>query len=86
MSEELKAKENIEELKAKGKTQKLIKGMKAKLDKYPKVAIKIPIDKQNPKDVTVEVSINGYTYQMKRGVEITVPKPVKKLLERGGYM
>ena len=74
------------EAEAKTKTQRLIKGMKEKLDKYPKVRIKIPIDKQNEKDLTVAVQINGYVYQMKRGEYIEVPSPVVKLLERGNYI
>ncbi len=78
--------ETAREVKAKGKTQTMVKGMAAKLAKCEKVAIKIPIDKQNPKDTTVEVQINGYVYQIKRGVEVKVPLPVKKLLERGDYI
>jgi hypothetical protein len=65
---------------------KLIRGMKAKLDALPKVKIKIPISEQNPKDLDVTVQINGYTYQMKRGVEISVPEPVKELLANAKYI
>lgn len=78
--------EALNEAKAKGKTQTMIKGMAAKLAKCKKVTIKVPIDKQNPKDTTVEVQINGYVFQIKRGVEVEVPLPVKKLLERGEYI
>lgn len=68
------------------KVKKMVRGMKAKLDARPKVKIKIPIDKQNPKDLTCFAQINGYTYTIKRGVEVEVPDVVKKLLERGGYI
>lgn len=56
-------------------------GMKAKLDKLPKVAIKIPIDKQNPKDLVVAVQLNGYPYFIERGKEVSVPNVIKKMLE-----
>ena len=78
--------ETVVEAKASNKTKKLVKGMAAKLAKCKKVTIKIPVDKQNPKDTEVTVQINGYVYQMKRGVEIEVPEPVKKLLERAQYI
>ena len=76
----------LKETKEKLNTKILVKGMKAKLDACKKVKIKIPLDKQNPKDLTVEVQINGYVYQMKRGEAIEVPEPVVKLLERGKYI
>ncbi len=56
-------------------------GMKAKLDKLPKVTIKIPIDKQNPKDLVVAVQLNGYPYFIERGKEVSVPNVIKKMLE-----
>lgn len=56
-------------------------GMKAKLDKLPKVTIKIPIDKQNPKDLVVAVQLNGYPYFIERGKEVRVPNVIKKMLE-----
>ena len=76
----------LKETKEKLNTKIFVKGMKAKLDACKKVKIKIPLDKQNPKDLTVEVQINGYVYQMKRGEFIEVPEPVVKLLERGKYI
>ena len=56
-------------------------GMKAKLNKLPKVTIKIPIDKQNPKDLVVAVQLNGYPYFIERGKEVSVPNVIKKMLE-----
>ena len=78
--------EVTEEAKANNRTKKLVKGMKAKLDKCKKVTIEIPIDKQNPKDTQVIVQINGYVYVIKRGVEVEVPEPVKVLLKRAKYL
>lgn len=73
---------------AKGRSaaQKLVKGMKAKLDACKKVTIKVPVDKQNEKDLYVTAQINGYTYQIKRGEQVEVPAPVVKLLERAGHI
>lgn len=62
--------------------KKLVSGMKGKLAACKKVAVKVPIDKQNPKDLYVVVQLNGYVWQIRRGVEVTVPVQVKKLLER----
>ncbi len=72
--------------KTKIDTKSFVKGMKTKLAKCGFVSVKIPIDKQNPKDKEVIVQINGYIYQIERGVEVEVPKPVKVLLERGGFI
>jgi len=82
----VEAVEAAAEAQAKTKTQKFVKGMAAKLAKCPKVTIKVPIDKQNEKDKYVEVQINGYVYQIERGKEVSVPAPIKKLLERGKYL
>lgn len=62
--------------------KKMVSGMKGKLAASKKVTIKVPVDKQNPKDLFVVVQLNGYVWQIKRGVEVTVPVQVKKLLER----
>lgn len=66
--------------------KKMVSGMKGKLAGCRKVEIKIPIDKQNPKDKEVVVQLNGYVFQIQRGVTVTVPLPIKKLLERGNYI
>lgn len=64
----------------------LLKGVAAKLAKCKKVTVKVPVNQFNKADKEVVVSINGYIYQIQRGVEVTVPLPVKKLLERGKYI
>lgn len=56
------------------------------LKKSDKVTIKIPIDKQNPKDLIVPVAINGYIYQIKRGEKVQVPEAVESILEEAGYI
>lgn len=66
--------------------KKLVSGMKGKLANCKKVTVKVPLDKQNPKDKEVLVQLNGYVFQITRGVEIVVPEPIKKLLERGEYI
>lgn len=79
--------ENIkEDAKVTRGVKSLVKGMKGKLAKCPQVEIKVPIDKQNPKDLEVTVQINGYVYLIKRGETVKVPAPVKKLLERAGHI
>lgn len=75
--------ENAEKTSDKGIT-KLVSGMKAKLAKCKQVSVRIPKSEQNPHDVVVQ--INGYIYQIKRGEDVTVPEPVKKLLDKGGYL
>lgn len=67
-------------------TKVLASGMKAKLNACKKVTVRIPVDKQNPKDTDVVVQLNGYVYQIKRGTTVEVPEPIAKLLERGNYI
>lgn len=45
-----------------------------------KVKIKLPLSRNEKEDVFV--GINGKTYLIKRGVEVTVPENVAKVLER----
>lgn len=45
-----------------------------------KVKIKLPLTRQDKDDVVV--GINGKLYQIKRGVEVSVPEYVAKVLER----
>ena len=66
------------------KINKLVTGMKAKLAKCKKVNVRIPKNEHNPHDVVVQ--INGYIFQIKRGVDVEVPVPVRDLLDKGGYL
>lgn len=61
------------------------KKMKGILDKEPKKTIRLPNLKDKNASNYVPVCINGYIYQVQRGVEVEVPKPVADLLEEGGY-
>lgn len=45
-----------------------------------RVKIKLPLTRQEKEDVVV--GINGKLYQIKRGVEVSVPDYVAKVLER----
>lgn len=42
--------------------------------------IRLPFDRENKSDVYVE--INGHSFLIKRGVDVTVPVAVKNVLER----
>lgn len=55
----------------------------AALDKYYNEPVPVMLIKDNAKykdDVTV--TVNGVNYQLKRGVQITVPRKVAMVLER----
>lgn len=50
------------------------------------VEVIIPISERNPEDLMVPVTINGYTYQIKRGEEVKVPEEVKRILKEAKYI
>ena len=50
------------------------------------VTLTIPIDKRNPKDLVVPVTINGYTWQIKRGEKVEVPEEVERILHEAKYI
>lgn len=58
---------------------------KAAAAKAGKVRIKIPIEKNGPKDA-VQVFINGRQYIIKRGVEVDVPRGVAEILHNRDLM
>ena len=58
---------------------------KAAAAKAGKVRIKIPIEKNGPKDA-VQVFINGRQYIIKRGVEVDVPRGVAEILRNRDLM
>ena len=58
---------------------------KAAAAKAGKVRIKIPIEKNGPKD-DVQVFINGRQYIIKRGVEVDVPRGVAEILHNRDLM
>lgn len=56
----------------------------ALLKKQEQVKIRLPqYENASPEEV---VQINGYTYQIKRGVEVEVPLTVKEVLEQAGRL
>lgn len=61
------------------------KSVKKQLDKEPKVQVRLPVLKDANALNYVPVCINGYIYQIQRGVNVEVPKPVATQLEQGGY-
>ena len=50
------------------------------------IKIKIPLDKENPGEKLVPVTINGWTWTIKRGESVEVPVAVAKLLEDANYI
>lgn len=52
----------------------------------PRVRIKIPVDPLNKEDSFIPVGINGYIYQIKRGVAVEVPQTVAGILEDAKYI
>ena len=55
------------------------------LHKSPKDTIIIPKDKLNPHDDYVDTAINGYIVRVKRGIKVSLPRPIVDLLIQGGY-
>ena len=56
------------------------------LAKQPKVKIRIPLHPLNEEDRMVPVCVNGYSYYLKRGETIEVPKTVAEILENASYI
>lgn len=51
-----------------------------------KESIVIPIDKANKEDMVVPVCLNGYLYQIQRGVKVELPVSVVEVLRNAGYI
>ena len=56
------------------------------LKKEEQVTIVVPKSELNPNDLVVPVTINGYTYQIKRGESVSVPKTVVDILKEAKYI
>lgn len=52
---------------------------------FPKVKCVVPINPLNKKITDCTVCLNGYTYQIKRGVKVEVPEPIYQILEEAGF-
>lgn len=50
------------------------------------VTLTVPVDKRNPHDLVVPVTINGYTWQIKRGEKVEVPEEVERILHEAKYI
>ena len=83
MSESKKVTEAQENKKAESKKQKTFKEY---LDSEEKEKIRIPVDKQNQKDLFVRVGLNGVVYQIKRGETVEVPKSIVQILREAKYI
>lgn len=57
-----------------------------RLRKEPMVLVTIPKSELNPNELSVPVTINGYTYNILRGKEVEVPKTVKDILKEAKYI
>lgn len=67
--------------------------IKKELDKQAKVEVKIVLNEAEKELVAskktvpdVQVCINGYTYQIKKGISVKVPKSVALILEEAGLI
>ncbi len=59
------------------------------LDEQPKVRVRlyqVPADSSDEPLPTVPVSINGYVYQLERGVSHDVPETVADILQEAGHI
>ena len=56
-----------------------------KLRKSTKDKVMVPVDKMNKEDQFVLVGINGWNFQIQRGVPVILPEEVIDLLLEGGY-
>ena len=65
---------------------KMAEGMKKVFAQMEKTKVRIPIDKNNPKDLIVPVCVNGYIFQIERGKSVEVPVTIAEILEESGYL
>ena len=72
---------------AKSQAEMLIEQDKTReeVKKSEKVKIKLPRDPQDPNGC-VYVGLNGIGYQIKRGIEVTVPLAVAEIIENSEEM
>lgn len=58
----------------------------AALAKETQVTLIVPKSELNPQEKMVPVTINGYTYQILRGEQVTVPQTVADILKEAKYI
>lgn len=56
------------------------------LAKENKVTLVVPKSELNPQEKSVPVTINGYTYNILRGEQVTVPQTVADILKEAKYI
>lgn len=56
------------------------------LSKEKQVTLVVPKSELNPQEKMVPVTINGYTYQILRGEQVTVPQTVADILKEAKYI
>lgn len=61
-------------------------GMAAVFGDMPKKTVCVPRDPLNHDESGITVSVNGYTFVIKRGVNVRVPDEVAKILKRANYI
>lgn len=74
---------------SKGKTEetKDVRSGRTAPEEYgPDVIVHIPIDKLNPGIDEIPVTINEYSWVIKRGEKQTVPEAVADVLHQAGYL
>lgn len=68
--------------------EQAIRDIKATLDAEPKRSVKlyqVPPGSTDAPLPDLPVQINGYVYQIKRGVSVQVPETVADIIEEAGY-
>lgn len=58
----------------------------AELKKEKKITITIPKSELNPHEMNVPVTVNGWTYNIKRGESVEVPMTVFNILKEAKYL
>lgn len=84
-----KAEEELKRTEAKFTEAKLKQeslSIRDKLNQQKKVTVRIPKSELNPTDLNVPVTIGGYTYNLKRGEDVSVPQEVYNILKNAGYL
>lgn len=76
----------IDEKKVEAMHNEIHKAMQTAFAKEKKVRIKIPVDALNPKDLTVTVQVNGYTFLIMRGETVEVPESIANILSEAKYI
>lgn len=81
------AKEEEQQVNVQLEENRIALSTKEALDLEPKIPVRIPVSEVNPGDTdAIPVTINGYTYTIKRGEMVAVPQSVYMLLLEAKYI